>query len=253
MKSFHFLVVSALISSMLLTIGTSAFSGEQSSTGVVNIPQISSSQLVDRFRQAAAAGNPEAQYALGKFFLGGEMGVAQNTVEAINWYEKSAEQGFIPSEAKLGEIYSQRTDVPHDYRMALKWWSAAANQNFAPAETGMGILCEFGQGTGKNALEAANWYRKSALQGDIAAQVNLGRLYMAGEGVPRNPSESYFWTSLAARSGIQSYISSRDAIAKGLTVQQRGLVDQRLRIWKPAQSPATANYAQGSHIMASQR
>ncbi len=52
-------------------------------------------ELVKKNRRAAEQGDAEAQYRLGSFYREG-FGVQQDDAEAMKWYRKAAEQGYIP-------------------------------------------------------------------------------------------------------------------------------------------------------------
>jgi TPR repeat protein len=77
-------------------------------------------------------------------------GVSRNYAETAEWYRKSADQGDVAAQYKLGDMYLDGQGVPQDYDEALKW------------------------------------YRKSADQGNEAAQYKLGLMYAKGQGVPQD-------------------------------------------------------------------
>lgn len=45
----------------------------------------------------AEKGDPKAQYALGNMYRDGE-GVTQNRDEALKWYNRAGDQGYVPPE-----------------------------------------------------------------------------------------------------------------------------------------------------------
>lgn len=74
----------------------------------------------------AEQGNFEAQNLLGDRYKEG-IGVKKNYQEALNWYVKSAEQGFVPAQHNLGLIYTFGLGgVPRNYIEAYMWWNLAA-------------------------------------------------------------------------------------------------------------------------------
>ena len=58
-------------------------------------------KCIDLMRQAAALGFPSAQYQLGNFHHYGEMGLGQNEVKALKYWEKAAEGGYITARHNL--------------------------------------------------------------------------------------------------------------------------------------------------------
>ena len=88
--------------------------------------------------------------------------VKQDTIKALKWYEKAAEQGHPKAQTNLGAMYYSSQSVEQDYTKAYKWT------------------------------------RKAAEQGDAIAQLNLGVMYFKGEGVSQDYVWAYTWVSLAA-------------------------------------------------------
>ncbi len=127
-------------------------------------------------RTAAAAGDAEAQFALGFSFAAGP--------------------------------------APQDYAQAMQWYQKAADQNHHLAQFNLGQMFAEGQGTAKSDSMALMWMRRAAQGGDAGAQFNLGERYARavadGSGVESAElrMESYKWFALAA---AQNY---RDALAR---------------------------------------
>ncbi len=75
---------------------------------------------------AALANIPEAQYKVGVMYDIGS-GAPQNTDEAISWYQKSAEGGFISAQYKLGLLYEAGHGLPQNKTEAYKWYTIASS------------------------------------------------------------------------------------------------------------------------------
>lgn len=82
-------------------------------------------------RDRAAAGDPEAQFTLGKNYEAGRGGLKKDYGEAAGWYRKSAEQGNIYAQASLGILYHSGKGLPHDDVQAEMWFTISADH--APA------------------------------------------------------------------------------------------------------------------------
>ncbi len=78
-------------------------------------------------RERAAAGDPEAQFSLGKNYEAGRSGLKKDYAEAANWYRKSAEQGNIYAQASLGILYHSGKGLPHDDVRAEMWFTISAD------------------------------------------------------------------------------------------------------------------------------
>ena len=121
-------------------------------------------------RQAAEAGDADAQYNLGGRYVNGE-GTPQDFGEAYRWYQLAAEQGHAMAQAVLGGMYF----------------------------LGRGIL--------KDDLEAVRWFRRAAEQGNEVAQGFLGRMYTSGEGVLRDLVLAHMWYNIAGANGLDVEIA----------------------------------------------
>ena len=134
----------------------------------------------------AAAGDPVAQFYIGKMYAEGR-GIEKDEVQGVKWYRKSAEQGYAKAENNLGVMYEYGTGVAKDEDEAARWYRKAADQGFPQAQTNLGGLYEAGQGVVKDLSKAVGWYRRAAEQGYARGQVNLGWMYANGRGVRRQP------------------------------------------------------------------
>lgn len=154
-------------------------------------PQLSS------ISQRAEAGDPQAQYQLGSFYMSGT-DVQLDYRQAAAWYRKAAEQHHGDAEFALGYMYEQGKGVKRDYREARQYYTAAAQQGHATAANNLGSLYEHGKGVRKNIRQAAEWYRKAADQGEVVAQCNLASLYFRGKGIPQDYVQAASWFRAAA-------------------------------------------------------
>jgi TPR repeat protein len=75
-------------------------------------------------KEAARAGDNEAQLALGSAYLKGAP-VTRDPAEARKWYELAAKQNPLTAARKLGELYASGEGGKRDTKKALELWSAA--------------------------------------------------------------------------------------------------------------------------------
>jgi TPR repeat protein len=79
----------------------------------------------------AESGEPEAQCLIANMYQGG-YGVEKNIITSIQWYEKSANQGYGVASNNLGEIFFAGEDtIPSDKEKAVFWYKKAEQQGFA--------------------------------------------------------------------------------------------------------------------------
>ena len=78
----------------------------------------------------------------------------------------------------------------------------SAEQGDVDAQFRLGFMYSIGEGVLEDDAEAVRWYRKAAEQGDAGAQNNLGLMYANGEGVPEDDAEAVRWFHKAAEQGL---------------------------------------------------
>lgn len=126
-------------------------------------------EAVKWYRRAAEQGYVWSQYRLGQCFLFGN-GVERNAAEAVNWLRKSAEQGRSGAQYYLGYCYSNGMGIARDEIEGVKWYRKAAEQGDPDAQYNLGVCYAHGEGVVRDQAEAVNWYRKAAKQGQEDAQ-----------------------------------------------------------------------------------
>ena len=75
----------------------------------------------------------EAQYSLGLAYATGK-GEAQDSVKAVYWFRKAANQGHADAQYLLGLEYATGKGVAQDFPKAVFWFRKAANQGVAEAK-----------------------------------------------------------------------------------------------------------------------
>lgn len=185
----------------------------------------------------AKQGDPKAQLRLALMYGGGQ-GVPKNTIEAMKWFRKSAEQENAFNQNYLGILYRDGIDVPQDYNEAVRWFRKSAEQGYAHAQHNLGVMYDNGKGVSQDDIEAAKWYRLSAEQGNAGAQNNLGVNYDNGKGVPQDYVQAHMWFNLAAaglkdKTDREGAASNRDMVAEKMTPAQIAEAQKLAREWKP--------------------
>src|SRR5690606_15490004 len=69
-------------------------------------------------REAAEAGNAEAQYQLALLYYLGRGGIAEDHAAAAEWFGRAAKQGHAKATMRLGDLYAKGQGVPQDYERA---------------------------------------------------------------------------------------------------------------------------------------
>jgi TPR repeat protein len=165
-------------------------------TGKSNSPSVS----IDQLKEAASAGDANAQFELGKRFNHG-VDVPKSDEEAIKWYSQSAEQGYVKAQHNLATMYAKGAGVEVDSSKAVEWYKKAANQGSALSKYKLSLLYQRGEGVEKNDFIAFSWCLEAADQGYAEAQYGLGMSYQVGRGVNSDPVLEHTWFSKAADQG----------------------------------------------------
>ena len=123
----------------------------------------------------AKEGDPLSQFNLGVMYSRGE-GTRKNGKRALEWYMRSAEQGYAPAQFNLGAIYIEGSIVDADQKKAAAWWQLAAEQEFVQAQFNLASLYCRGIGVSRDREQCKFWYGKAATNGDTHAQKMLDHI-----------------------------------------------------------------------------
>ena len=88
---------------------------------------------VSSFSVQSFPSDPDSQFDHGMMYAYGE-GVPIDRVEAVKWFRKAAEQGYVAAQFHLGFMYHRGLGVDRDYAEAMKWYRKAAEQGHAEAQ-----------------------------------------------------------------------------------------------------------------------
>jgi TPR repeat protein/serine/threonine protein kinase len=140
----------------------------------------------------AENGGPVWWVAVGQTFENGII-VEKDPAEAITWYTKAANKGYIDGIDSLAGCFMNGIGVNKDLTKAARLFQEAAELGSSEAQWLVGNFYDNGVGVAKNEFEAARWYRKSAEQGNPYGQYYLGLCYDDGKGVTKDEVEAFRW------------------------------------------------------------
>lgn len=181
------------------------------------------------YKILAEKGDLRAINCLGRAFLSGRGGSAQDAKQAFECFQKAAELGLVDAIANVGFCYKNGRGVEIDMENAKKYYREAAElkspwamraiadcclaeQDFEEAalwyergvENGeiyamenLAKLLDEGKGTEKDIERATELYRRAADLGNVAAMNAMAERYVEGKGVERNLREAKRWYDLA--------------------------------------------------------
>lgn len=179
-----------------------AFASEPASQDPPN-PRTSPNEIrktLELRRAAEATGDPQIEFILGTCYDSGR-GISRDMTQALQWFRKSADQGYDAAQYKLGCCYNGEGGYPRDTGKAVMWWGKAAAQGYADAQYCLGLSYFAGEGVGRSPSDAALWWARAAAQNHPDAQYYLGVSYFLGLGVPKAREQAIFWLGKALANG----------------------------------------------------
>ena len=148
-------------------------------------PDNNEQELALLARDAAEAGDGEAQYVLGVFALSGK-GTLEDPIEAAKWFELAAAQGVAGAHERLGALYATGVGKPADPAQAVALFEQAVAQGDLDALTHRAMLRQSGVGIEQDVHLAAEEFRRAADAGHPEAALQLGIAYASGLGVSQD-------------------------------------------------------------------
>lgn len=112
----------------------------------------------------------------GMFQYGVFLNKRQQYIEAIKWFEKSSDAGYVIATNNLGLLYNSGIGVDRDLSKAMTYFKKAAQLGLPVAMYNTGYLYETSKAFGKNKEEAMKWYRAAIDKGFEGAKERLDKL-----------------------------------------------------------------------------
>jgi localization factor PodJL len=191
-------------------------------------------------REAAAAGDPAAQFELAARLAEGR-NLTRDPHAAGQWFERAAAQGLAPAQYRLGSLYEKGLGVTRDAPLAKAWYKKAAEAGNARAMHNLAVLIAEGAGIKPDYTEAADWFQKAALLGVKDSQYNLAILYARGMGVGQDLGQAWLYFSLAAQQGDLDSAKKRDEVAAKMDAKTLAADATALANFRAATPVALAN------------
>jgi TPR repeat protein len=149
-------------------------------------------------------GNAEAMNGLANLYNNG-LGTAVDETEALKWYKKSADAGYVNAWFNIGNSYKMGIGVPIDFKKAYEAFSKGAALNNGLCFYGQGYMLYKGLGITQDYAMAADLFKKGASVHDVGSMFMLGLCYRNGYGTVKNTDSARFYlTRAAARKDIRA-------------------------------------------------
>jgi localization factor PodJL len=188
-------------------------------------------------RQAAAGGEPSAQFEIAARFAEGR-GVGQDIGQALAWYQRAAMRGYAPAQFRLAMLYERGGGATVDPERARVWYTRAAEQGHVKAMHNLAVLYASSRA---DHAKAAKWFAAAAERGLVDSQFNLAVLHLNGLGVAKNRVESYKWFALATRGGDRESARWLEQVKVQLTAEEIEAGEAAAAAWRAQATEAKAN------------
>jgi TPR repeat protein len=179
---------------------------------------------IDYFHRSADLGFAPAQVMMGYFYETGSQ-VPADPSAAADWYKKAAKQDDRLGAWLLGRMYYTGNGVPRDLDAAETWLKRAANQGDPYGEYLLGLV----KLERNDYVNAAPMFRKAALQGIPLAQQQFADLLKDGKGVNADKFQAYVWLLVSYQAGNQAAASDLSALEPALGTNQVTLAKNKAR------------------------
>jgi uncharacterized protein len=158
--------------------------------------------------KAAASGDPQALYTLGRALSESAGQAAADPVRAADLYRRAAQKGHALAGLRYGLALSEGNGIKRDPVAAQRWLIQAQESGMPEAALAMGDMAARTPATRDKAANekivqsALAWYQAAANGGVPSAQFKIANAYFAGVGLPRDPAQALLWYGRAAQQGL---------------------------------------------------
>lgn len=152
----------------------------------------------------------DATYFIARLYELGYYGYKKDSIMALQYYEKSAEQGSFEGKVTSGDIYYDGGDT----LKAIKYWKSAyehvkknlliKEQEKKLARVAYNLGCLSSSNPEKE-VETKNYFKTSAELGHVEGQVSYGNCCLQGYGMERDSVQAVYWYKQAA---LQNHVGA---------------------------------------------
>ena len=140
---------------------------------------------VHLLRLASNQNHSAAQFEFARCYMSGLI-VDRDTDEAIKWFVKSAQSGYVDAQLILGRVYSSGEDVEQDYEQSFYWYDMARKAGDVRGAVFVSLAYINAMGVKQDYKSAFDALYPFALRGDPDALFYIGYYYAKGIGVEQD-------------------------------------------------------------------
>lgn len=125
-------------------------------------------------------------------------GVQKDLNEALSYYTKSANGGYVDAMNNLALFYKKYNDNAENKEKAIEWYLKAAEKGSTIAFYKLAVIYETGDGTYIDMEKAAEYYKKAADNGDLESILSYAYMLNNGNGVKKDKNKAIEYYKIAA-------------------------------------------------------
>ncbi len=211
-------------------------------------------EAFNEFLSLSETGDFRVQYYLGHMYLTG-LGVTKDEKKALEYIQKSADQGYDKAETLLGFLYDEGRLVPQDKKKAVSYYKKAADMGNTFALLNLGVAYYKGEGVAKNDQLAIEMLEKVPLDQQPLAGRYLGEIYLSNPGFQNHYQKAESAYSSSAKNGD---IGSFFALGRIYSNPESGLINGKRAVsfyayaasqgYPPAQYRLGMSYVNGEGV-----
>lgn len=129
-----------------------------------------------KMRSAKLDRDPFGMYQIGHCYARG-LGIKEDWVKALSWYEKAAQKGLVTAACAAGSIYEKGDAKVLNEEKAFRYYSAGAEKGYCYAEAHLGNCLLWGIGTMRDVEKGIAYLERAANHGDGGACNAVGLYY----------------------------------------------------------------------------
>ena len=137
-------------------------------------------EAFNEFLSLSETGDFRSQYYTGYLYLYG-LGVTKDEKKALEYIQKSADQGYDKAQVLLGHLYDEGRIIPQDKEKAVELFTAAADKNNVYALLNLGTAYFKGDGVEKDNEKAIEFLGRVSMDEYPFAGSYLGDAYLESD------------------------------------------------------------------------
>lgn len=192
-------------------------------------------------RQAAAGGDPSAQFVIASRYIEGKS-VKRDFSKAASWYQKAASNNLAPAQYRLGTLFERGNGLPKDINAARLWYERAAENGNVKAMHNLAVIYASAKGGKPDFAKAKKWFEQASLHGLKDSQFNLAVIFERGLATKRSQKDAFIWYSLAAARGDRDAGVKAHSLKNYLSDADRKSASLLVASWTPKRPNKSGNF-----------